>query len=145
MFGCGATSNCSTQVIIFDSPPVLPVADATILGALCSGVILVVNAGRTRSPVVRRAKETLDQLNLKVIGAALNRLPPGRARDRHYSHYYSYAQDGRKGTRRRKSKASPAPKVGPSTRLTQPIDGRPSMNGRSQVAEPAVEDDQKVY
>ena len=37
------------NVIIFDTPPILPVADASILGAMCSGVILVVQAGRTRS------------------------------------------------------------------------------------------------
>jgi capsular exopolysaccharide synthesis family protein len=86
------------DVIVFDSPPVLAVADATILGALTSGVILVVDAGRTRSDMVRRAKKMLDQVGLKVLGVVLNKLTPGRGRG--YYYYYYYHGDGERRRRR---------------------------------------------
>lgn len=92
------------DVIIFDSPPALAVADATILGSLCSGVVLVVDAGRTRSDMVQRGKETLEQVGLKVLGVVLNRLSTRRAGG-YYYYYYYYSHDGAgEGQRRKKSR-----------------------------------------
>jgi non-specific protein-tyrosine kinase len=45
--------------VILDSPPCLPVADATALADLCDGVLLVVRAGSTPSEVARRACQEL--------------------------------------------------------------------------------------
>jgi polysaccharide biosynthesis transport protein len=75
----------SADVIIFDSPALLAVADASVLGTLCSEAILVVHAGRTRIGVVRSAKATLDQVSLQIVGVVLNqakRRPPA------YHRYY---------------------------------------------------------
>ncbi len=127
------------DVIIFDSPPILAVADATILGAICSGVILVVDAGRARSDVVRRARETLSQVNLKVLGVVLNKLSARRAGGYYYN-YYSHARSGRQRRNPRQSNTSAAPQVGLLARLTQPIRNRLSANGRS----PAAEAEEKV-
>lgn len=85
------------EVIILDSPPVLAVTDATVLGTLASGVILVVDAGRTRSDVARRGKETLEQVGLKVLGVVLNRVPVGHG----YGYYYYYSAAEGEGRRRR--------------------------------------------
>jgi capsular exopolysaccharide synthesis family protein len=129
------------DVIVFDSSPILPVADAAILGSLCSGVMLVVDAGRSRSQVVRRAKEGLDQLNVKILGAVLNKLTPRDTRGYYYSYYYSYA-DGKSQRRRRKQPgAASAPQAGPLARLVQPIRNRLSANGRSHAAEPIPEEE----
>jgi polysaccharide biosynthesis transport protein len=75
----------AADVIIFDSPALLAVADASVLGTLCSEAILVVHAGRTRIGVVRGAKATLDQVGLQIMGVVLNqakRRPPA------YHRYY---------------------------------------------------------
>lgn len=88
------------EAIIFDSPPVLAVADATILGAYCSGVILVVDAGRTRTAAVRRAREDLEQLHLKVLGVVLNKVKPGRGRGYYHYDYYNHVSNGRSGKSR---------------------------------------------
>lgn len=61
------------DVVIFDGRSVLGVADAVILGALCSGVVLVVNSRRTRSGLLRRAKAALDQVDLRILGVVLNK------------------------------------------------------------------------
>jgi capsular exopolysaccharide synthesis family protein len=130
------------DVIIFDSPPVLAMADASILATLCSGVILVVDAGRTRSQVVRRAKETLSQLNLNVLGAVLNKLTARHTHNYYYSYYYSYADANGERQRipHRESSAPPAPEVGLLARLTHPIRNRLPVDGRA----PLVKDREKA-
>jgi protein-tyrosine kinase len=56
--------------IIFDSPPCLPVADASVLAGLCHGVLLVVRAGVTPSGAADKACQELRQRNL--VGVVLN-------------------------------------------------------------------------
>ncbi|MFA5256490.1 MAG: CpsD/CapB family tyrosine-protein kinase [Candidatus Omnitrophota bacterium] len=41
--------------VIFDTPPVLNVTDATILGSLCDGIIFVVRAGVTQKAMIEEA------------------------------------------------------------------------------------------
>jgi len=78
------------DMVVFDSPPTLAVADASILGARCSGAVIVVDAGRARSDVAKRTLETLKQTNTKVLGVVLNRLSTRRGSG-HYSYYYYYS------------------------------------------------------
>ena len=87
-------------MLVFDSPPVLAVADATILGSLTSGVVLVVDAGRTRADAVERAKAILDQVQLRVVGVVLNKLRSRRGVGGYYHYYYYYSQSGEKQRRR---------------------------------------------
>ena len=56
--------------IILDSPPCLPVADASVLAEHCDGVLLVVRAGATPSATVQRACQELQARN--VVGVVLN-------------------------------------------------------------------------
>jgi non-specific protein-tyrosine kinase len=91
-----------SDMVILDSPPVLAVADASILGSRCSGAVLVVDAGHTRSELSRRAVETLGQTKVKVLGVVLNKLSSRRASGYYYYYYYSSSNgksksDGRKG------------------------------------------------
>jgi non-specific protein-tyrosine kinase len=61
------------DVVIVDSPPVLPVADATILAAAEVQVLLIVQAGKTRVTAARRALDSLRRANAVPIGIVLNR------------------------------------------------------------------------
>jgi protein-tyrosine kinase len=56
--------------IIIDSPPCLPVADASLIAGLCDGVLLVVRSGSTPSSAARKACHELQKRN--VIGIVLN-------------------------------------------------------------------------
>lgn len=76
------------DIIIFDSPPVLAVDDATILSTFCDGVILVVDSTRTRGGVVRRSKEALERVGANILGVALNKLSVRRSGYNY--HHYSY-------------------------------------------------------
>lgn len=57
--------------VIIDSPPCLPVADASILADLCDGVLMVVRSGYTPMETAQRACHEFRDRNL--VGVALNR------------------------------------------------------------------------
>jgi non-specific protein-tyrosine kinase len=60
------------DIVLFDAPPVIAVTDAAVLGTRVDGVVLVVNAGHTRREHARRAKEQLEKLNIRIVGAVIN-------------------------------------------------------------------------
>lgn len=57
--------------IIIDTPPLIPFTDAGVIGALSDGVILVVQAHRTHSRVVKRAKQLLTHAQASLLGFIL--------------------------------------------------------------------------
>lgn len=59
--------------VLIDAPPVNLYADATLLGRLADGVVLVVQANSTHREVARKAKESLESAKLRVLGAVLNK------------------------------------------------------------------------
>ena len=61
------------DIVLIDSPPVLPVADAMILSGYADGVVLVVATGQTRRAELRRTREKLSQAGAAVVGAVLNK------------------------------------------------------------------------
>jgi Mrp family chromosome partitioning ATPase len=59
--------------ILVTAPPIGRFADGTLLGRLCDGVVIVVEAGATRREALTGAREQLERSGVKVIGAVLNR------------------------------------------------------------------------
>lgn len=89
------------DVIIFDTPPALTVADATILAPHVNGCLLVLEAGKTRRDTFVQAAQRLQQTGANLFGVVLNRLQPGRGSYYNYYYYYyhyygAYEQDNRK-------------------------------------------------
>jgi capsular exopolysaccharide synthesis family protein len=68
--------------VIMDTPPVMPVTDATIAGNLAHGVLFVVGAEMTSRRIAQRAVEQLELGHAKFLGAVLNRV------DLEHNHYY---------------------------------------------------------
>ncbi len=62
------------DLVIFDSPPLLPVADSTFLAHMCDATILVALAGSTRSAALQRAGELLEHSGCSLAGVVLNRV-----------------------------------------------------------------------
>ena len=60
------------DIIVLDTPPVLAVTDAIVLSSLADGVILVVQADRTRAADLRSAIDALGAAHAKVLGVVLN-------------------------------------------------------------------------
>ncbi|UYZ24507.1 CpsD/CapB family tyrosine-protein kinase [Mesobacillus jeotgali] len=72
--------------VVFDTPPVLAVADAQILANKCDGVILVVSSGKTEIEEAAKAKEILISSKGKLLGAVLNNK---KLTDSDYYYYYA--------------------------------------------------------
>ena len=76
--------------VVFDSPPVQPVADALLLGASTDGVVLTVLGGRTSREVVAKARTKLQRANVLILGVLINNLRLG---GRSFGGYGPYAKD----------------------------------------------------
>ncbi|WP_243388205.1 CpsD/CapB family tyrosine-protein kinase [Bacillus kexueae] len=73
------------DMIIFDTPPVLAVADAQILSNHVDGSILVVWSGKTELELAQKAKEALSVGKGKLLGVVLN---GKKKKDSQYYYYY---------------------------------------------------------
>jgi succinoglycan biosynthesis transport protein ExoP len=58
--------------VVLDTPPVMVVADSSIVANQASGVVFVVRADKTTKQSVRAAAEQLDAANAHLIGSVLN-------------------------------------------------------------------------
>ncbi len=76
------------DAVLVDTPPVLQISDARLLGRLADGVILVVRAGKTLRAAVRAAQERFDQDGTAVLGTVLNNWEPRATNSRYYDIYY---------------------------------------------------------
>lgn len=81
------TAMTDYQVVILDTPPLLSVADARIIGTKADGVVMVVRAGRTARNLVRRARLLLHGAGVPVLGMVLNAWLPDRVERAHYRYY----------------------------------------------------------
>ena len=67
------------DTVVIDAPPLLGFADASILGSVADGVILVVRLGETKRADAVRAVEALKALGTPVLGAVINGANPEAA------------------------------------------------------------------
>jgi len=75
------------EVVIFDTPPCLAVSDAAVLASKMDGILLLIEAGKTRREAAVRAKEALEQVGGRILGVVLTKIPRKR---RGYGYYYYY-------------------------------------------------------
>jgi capsular exopolysaccharide synthesis family protein len=74
----------SYDMIIIDSPPVLPVPDSLVLGRWSDGALLAARFEVSRSPQVERARRQLDNAGVPVLGTVINGM---RSSDSYYGRY----------------------------------------------------------
>jgi capsular exopolysaccharide synthesis family protein len=75
------------DVIILDSPPALALTDAQIIASLCDGVVLVINHGKVKRQIAKKALLNLEHVKARVLGVVINNK---KNRDEEFS-AYSYA------------------------------------------------------
>ena len=78
--------------ILVDAPPVIAVADASIIAARVDGVLLVVQLGITAKPMAVRAKEQLLAAKANLLGMVLTNVEAGSDYDKSYYYYYQEAR-----------------------------------------------------
>ncbi len=64
------------DLVLFDAPPVVAVTDAAVLAPQLDGVLLVLEAGRSRRDHTARARELLDTVGAAVVGVVLCGVEP---------------------------------------------------------------------
>ncbi len=101
----------SYDVIIVDSPPILPVADAAVISPLVDGAVLVYRAGSTPRTVLSRAKEQLVSSGTKLFGVVLNDLRPTAGE---ISPSYPYKRSVRRAYGREAGETTPRGEMAPS-------------------------------
>lgn len=65
------------DIVLIDTPPVLPVADTLVIGRLAAGAVLVVEARETPVDLVNRTKSALTRNRTRVLGVVLNKVREG--------------------------------------------------------------------
>ncbi|MGY1724509.1 polysaccharide biosynthesis tyrosine autokinase [Blastococcus sp. SYSU DS0533] len=92
--------------VIVDTPPLLPVADASAVAVVMDGVLLAVRQGKTRREELERAAAVLDRVGARTLGVILTMAPAS-------SSPQSYGYDGDALT-------EPEPKPRPAAAQQQP-------------------------
>jgi capsular exopolysaccharide synthesis family protein len=76
--------------VILDTPPILAVADASILVPLTDGVVYVLNAETGSRSAMSHARDQLENAGANLIGGVYNNFDPSNRAG--YSSYYYYYQ-----------------------------------------------------
>lgn len=71
--------------VLIDLPPVLPVADALVLGAVVDGVVMVIDSGEVKVDLARDVKKQLQHAGANILGVVLNKV-----RSEHHGYGYGY-------------------------------------------------------
>jgi capsular exopolysaccharide synthesis family protein len=80
------------DIVFFDTPPVLPVTDASILSTKMDGVIFVYQAGKTPRQALVRAKMQLENVKAHIWGVVINNVKTEYLHDvSEYTHYEYYS------------------------------------------------------
>ncbi|WP_236011662.1 CpsD/CapB family tyrosine-protein kinase [Alicyclobacillus fructus] len=78
------------DLVVIDSPPVLSVSDTLALSRAADGVLFVIDSQKSHRNHVKRAVQTLQQVDAHLLGVVLNRVK--RSRTDAYYYYYRYYQ-----------------------------------------------------
>lgn len=75
--------------VLVDSPPLLPVTDASLLATSVDGTVLVVRQGKTRKDHLEAAVELLEGVDAKILGVVVNGVS-GKSGGGSYGYGYGY-------------------------------------------------------
>ena len=76
------------DLIVLDCPPVMAVADASIVANVATSVLFVVGAGSTNTEAARAALDRLASVQAQVVGVVLNKATASGSSTYGYSPYY---------------------------------------------------------
>ena len=70
-----AALKAEADYVLFDSPPVLAATDAALLGIKLDAALLAVRAGDTRRDHTAQARQALERVHVRIVGAVLTNAP----------------------------------------------------------------------
>jgi succinoglycan biosynthesis transport protein ExoP len=106
------------DLIIFDSPPLLGLADAQLLASATAATVFVVGAGDKGKGMIRSALRRLQLARITVIGAVLTKFDPRTVGYAYgYGYGYSYGYGGYHGYGEGYSSGKPLEAAEPNRQL----------------------------
>jgi Mrp family chromosome partitioning ATPase len=107
--------------VVFDSSPIAPVTDATILSAYLDATLVVVRAFVTRKDSIRHTLRAIHDVGSRTAGIVLNAVDFSRHEYRYATYYGRYGYGEPYGERARtSSEARPRAKGGDDSRPNEP-------------------------
>jgi capsular exopolysaccharide synthesis family protein len=82
------------DILIIDTPPILPASDAMILAPHTDGVLLVVKTGHLKRELIKKAVDQVKKSQANLIGVVLNQVDVKRARYYSGKYYATYYGEG---------------------------------------------------
>jgi Mrp family chromosome partitioning ATPase len=84
-------------MVLLDTPPMLQMTDARVLGRMTDAVVIVARSQKTTRDALTAAAKRLSEDRIRVLGTILNDWDPKRSVNGYYGYYRgSYCQDYRK-------------------------------------------------
>lgn len=89
----------SFDIIIIDTPPVVGLTDAMVLGQKADGIFILIEVDKTPIKLAMQARDSLKMVKANIAGSILNKVPMerdgyGYGYGYNYYHYHSYHEDG---------------------------------------------------
>ena len=78
------------DLVIFDTPPIIPVTDSRVVANQIDSMLLIVKSGQTDYHQLSRAKTLLDSVNTSLVGCVLNAFSSKHGAYGDYASYYEY-------------------------------------------------------
>jgi polysaccharide biosynthesis transport protein len=98
------------DLVLFDAPPVIAMADTLVLAKYTDGAVIIVSADQTKSLGLDKTREMLEANNARILGVVVNRFNANKVYYSYYRYYYQnyyyYSADGEKKSRRVRKKAA---------------------------------------
>jgi len=91
------------DIIIMDSPPMIAVTDAVVLGQEVDGAVFVIRSGRTTKDIAEKSKSNAEYAKIKILGCVLNDVDVRHIYGTYNYYYYHYYSD-EEGKEKRKKK-----------------------------------------
>ena len=126
------------DIVIFDTPPVMSVADATALASQVDGVLLVVDSGHTRRKMARLSYEALAAVGANVLGIVLNRVSI-RGKDASYTYYYPQRKDNEQPSSKSKPKRNGGNLLKGGTVKPASVAAKPTFSQASNGTQKSIE------
>lgn len=126
-----STARSSYDVVVIDTPPLLPVSDAAVLTTMADGTILVIGSKRVRRHQLRQAMRSLDAVGSRLLGIVMTFAP----RSGLEGEFYGYRAE-RRGLRlpwRRHDRSAASPEAPTPTALDGAL-GRSAESHRAKAS-----------
>ena len=123
----------SFDLIVIDTPPLLPVTDAAIMATYADGAIVVARHGSTKRAQLAASIKSLRAVDARILGCVLNMVPTKGVEADGYGYYYSEDDAGSRSRLDPAAVPVPAPTTDAPRRTvgSQPADRGPLVTSPS--------------